>query len=97
MSHPFKISDKVVCVDASNLFPNGGDPIFEGTVYVVRDICFKKPGVKTDGVKLVGVHGGFYQAGICRGEESGYKTFRFRKLDDIKAENALKRSHEVSV
>lgn len=79
----FRINDKVVCVDDSGQDANG-DCVRKGVVYVVREVDDPLPGVF--GVKLIGLSGGLGRYG-----ERLFYADRFRKLDDIKAENAARR------
>lgn len=82
----FNISDKVVCIYNFRKTEDNPHPPVKGRIYVVRGIhqaqqlhleC--RSGV---GLKLVGL-----MAVIC-GQEVGFCACRFRKLDDIKSENA---------
>lgn len=84
--HPFKVSDKVVCLDASAgpiYMPGKGLEI--GQTYVISEVDFfgKIPTVKV--------------TGMCPNKREGrmvyetfYKASRFRKLTDIQNENKLK-------
>lgn len=84
----FKVSDKVVCVVNSTFHPLWkGVTIDSGpTVYVVRDVRVDSyTGLQT--LLFVGVINSIHPD---TGEELSYRAFRFRKLDDIKAENTAK-------
>lgn len=87
----FNISDKVVCV--SDEFGDWMD-YFEsvprlGGIYVIRGVrqSVADPGECV--VHLVGLVGAFRPE---YGVEQGFAAIRFRKLSEIKAENALKQS-----
>jgi len=94
--HPFKVSDKVVCIEDRGL-DTTISPIHTGTVYVVRGVHFTKRfhggiPVGTPGVYLVGLRGPIHS----NGNEISYRAARFRKLDEIKEENRLKRVHTLT-
>ncbi len=101
----FNISDKVVCVDAvpgpgtlkgEFLYPNGF--IKHGAVYVVFGthmqitkqgnfpylLIVGKPAIVAPGLKQAGEDVGFFNA-------------RFRKLSDIKAENAQRAEQDAAM
>lgn len=88
--HPFKISDKIVCVNSSNIVRKC-DLLVLGKIYVVRELTHKTKYIINDGVKLVGMHAGYYDNPNAPNyeEESGYMACRFRKLSDIQEENRL--------
>lgn len=95
-NHPFKVSDKVVYVDDRALphrlkFVPCRPKL--GVVYVVREIRFgnTKP---LPACLLVGLHN---PINSWTGREQGFYSFRFRKLDELKEENRLKRQQEVTV
>jgi len=67
----FGISEKVVCVNASPGHATGVTHLKEGTVYVVEGV--NDLGGGDVGLWLVG-------------QPRPWKTFRFRKLEDVKAE-----------
>lgn len=75
----FQVSDKVVCVDDSNQ-DGPGDDVVKGMTYDVRGAS------SLGGPYLTGMSAGYFGWG----EERSYRPWRFRKLSDIKAENALK-------
>ena len=85
----FKISEKVVCVDDQNWTKENktpqGYPI-KGKVYVVRDTRIN---MRQLGLMLVGL----VTYGIS-GEEVGFRASRFRRLEEIQAENKLKKSQK---
>lgn len=92
----FEVGDKVVCVDAK-FFP-GVAALYtalpaEGRTYVVRDLRLgvaldaRYPAVKTGEVSvlLVGI---VNPPSGCRSKlERGFAHWRFRKLDEVRAEN----------
>lgn len=83
----FQVNDKVVCVDdtfATNpsLARQPKAWITNGTTYVVRGVS------STGGPLLVGIDGGQWHDG----EEASWRGSRFRKLAEVKAENAAKRA-----
>lgn len=86
----FKVSDKVVCVDAKwnprVRFAKMSSMPVVGTVYVVRG-SYLSPGDGEPSCRLVGINGN-----ICKrfGTEYGFKQHHFRKLEEIKEENRLK-------
>lgn len=83
----FQISDKVVCVDDQGWRPDLLPPTpHKGVLYVVQgdtspEIWGQKPNPNLPApdqyIKLIGMDGAWHPS-------------RFRKLSDIKAENALK-------
>jgi proteasome assembly chaperone (PAC2) family protein len=81
----FQINDKVVCVEkfigSGNTTGGYGGLPQVGTVYVIRS--FSSQG----GPRLVGLCAGYW----WDGEEASWVLHKFRKLSDIKAENAAKR------
>lgn len=103
----FAVSDKVVCVDAAPRhgallgeydFPNGY--LEKGRIYVVKHIYSmsvqKVPnGKPQDSIRLVLV--GLPALSLVptpnlkAGDDFGWDSERFRKLDEIKAENAAKK------
>lgn len=82
--HPFKVSDKVVCVNATGFTWN--PVLVRDRIYVIAAIQRGKSGNDAPGVKLVGVQGFI----ATDGWEIGYLASRFRKLTDIQNENKLK-------
>lgn len=88
----FQISDKVVCVDdsAQGIEPiRDYDPIHKGIVYVVSDIS-EILGIL--GVQIVGAYAG---TNPYTGKQHYWRASRFRKLSDVKAENAAKRKKKA--
>lgn len=87
----FQINDKVVCVDATY---KPGDSEKHSSlpelnkIYVVRDSGVL---LDTPWVLLVGIKG---EPVVILGERP-FRAERFRKLSDIKAENALKAKREA--
>jgi hypothetical protein len=92
MSAPFKVSDKVVCVDASPGMITGRICLAHGQVYVVEgcEPGFPSPHWK---VYLVGIDLGLNQAG----ETIGFAHTRFRLLEEVQAENRARRTQETNV
>jgi hypothetical protein len=103
----FQVNDKVVCVDDKKghgslegyyAFPAGF--VVKGVVYVVADFFIQPTSdrgvlhnVRVTGVPCVAVRGNSaYQAGT----DVGWAPYRFRKLDEVKAENAAKRAAKKS-
>lgn len=93
MTHPFKVSDKVICQDNSDgpIYMPG--PRLElNQIYVISETTFfgKIPAVKVTGrCPDFTEHGQKY--------ETFYKASRFRKLDDIKEENRMKESRSEGI
>ncbi len=88
----FQINDKIVCVDDSpargaNRHRGAPLPIEKGKTYVVRGMA-TSPATGNAVVYLVGISFPLNREGL----EYGFQTIRFRKLSDIKAENAAKRA-----
>ena len=92
----FRVGDKVVCVDdkpcaiqaRAGLRRSGEVPV-QGRVYVIRAVWRSPeslPGVNPSGILLQFV--GFPDQISIRGNLCGFTAWRFRKLDDIKQENA---------
>lgn len=85
----FQISDKVVCVD-DKFSPQASSKIsnlpVKGNVYVVRD-CFLS---KVNNQPVVFIVGSIGIPHSVDGE-CGFWSWRFRKLSDVKSENAAKR------
>jgi hypothetical protein len=92
----FKISDKVVCVDASNpkhphILKGNADRLKEGAIYTVREVLFDgdlsgpggKPFHGECGVRLTGIWSGT----LLNGHEAAWTHTRFRKIDELKAES----------
>ena len=84
----FNISDKVVCVDDSNQT----NPDIDKIDYVVKDAVYVIRGFDVlGGLHLTGMIAGYWIGEVSNsGLEAGWKTCRFRKLEDIKEENRLK-------
>lgn len=88
----FQTNDKVVCVDdaparGNNRHRGAPLPIEKGVVYVVRGMeTLARTG--TTVVYLVGIYFPKNRDGL----EYGFEPNRFRKLSDIRAENAAKRA-----
>ncbi len=91
----FKINDKVVCVNAvpgqgtlEGLYEFSNGYAEHGRIYVVADVCgpFNFIDCEENRVFLVGLPTIEKKYQI----EIGWACSRFRKLSDIKAENALK-------
>lgn len=89
----FQVNDKVVCVDASLsafdlmycIFPEG--PLIEGMVYVVAAVAVMQfPPPSSLCLQIVGV-----PVFMTDGQQGMHEAYRFRKLDEVKAENAAKR------
>lgn len=87
-----KIGDKVVCIDDSPCricgFPQ---PIIKNTVYVIEEIDQTENGI---GVNLIGNH-----APACHGYNSEihfYWLYRFRLLDELKAETRERQSNATA-
>lgn len=82
----FQVSDKVVCVEefTDPPEPNYANPELN-VVYVVREVrLFPYESILKEGsLLLVGICGGF-----LNGQEYSFWAKRFRKLSDLKAENA---------
>ena len=78
----FQINDKVVCVDDSVSCQTGEKLLCNGVVYVVDGTDGVPDKTGGDGIFLVGI----------RRLPMGWRASRFRKLSDIKAENAVKRA-----
>jgi hypothetical protein len=74
----FQINDKVVCIDDSPGEANGSRWLKSGSIYVIHEINIW-PG------------GGFYLVGDPT-PDLAWKSKRFRKLSDIKKENAAKQA-----
>ncbi len=89
----FAISDKVVCVD--DAFDEKASSVFsslpvKNQVYVIRELAVYPDG--DWGVCLVGITGKIvYNAWVGRVMEWRFAYQRFRKLDEVKAENTLAR------
>lgn len=78
----FQVSDKVVCVDDSASSITGDRPLKKGVVYVVE---------ATDGVPDKDGNEGIWPVGIrTLTPLVGWSARRFRKLSEVKADNALK-------
>jgi len=93
MNHPFKVSDKVVCVDD---MPNIYDWRYaqlpkNDQVYVIREVRLDYY-TNRAACLLVGITNSTHPVS---GRERGFYAFRFRKLTDIQQENKLK--HELSI
>jgi hypothetical protein len=88
----FNVSDKVVCVDASP-WKCGGFlrgmtiPLVQGAVYVVRYYS------ERTGLYLVGVTMPIHP---WTGNEVGFIESRFRKLEEVQAENRAKIAQEAT-
>ncbi len=90
----FAISDKVVCIDDRIFHPNlvkyySSMPI-RGQVYVVRDYIRNRFHGE-DCVILTGITSEIWSDGI----ERGFYPKRFRKLEEIKAENHNRKQNEI--
>lgn len=85
----FQVSDKVVCVDDKgfppHIIPNISHLPIEGEVYVVRAVNHDPGSNNRPYVLLVGFTGSIEPRS---GLEYGFAAYRFRKLSDVKAENA---------
>ena len=80
----FNISEKVICVDDRNPNPNSDYPsgcVVLGNVYCVRGIGHQG-GLQIVGKPVIGKESGL---------DAGWRIHRFRKLDDVKAENLAER------
>ena len=91
----FQINDKVVCVDDSpgkgnNRYKGKPSGLEKGRVYVVRELGQWKD---ISLVYITGISFGFTATGF----EFGFRSSRFRKLQDIKAENKLKQQKPALV
>ncbi len=80
--HPFKVSDKLVCVDDCPGLQRHEYTHYvkRGVVYVVREARVTEHGA---GVLLVGVYNPI---------KRGFFAHRFRLLSEVQAENAAKRA-----
>ncbi len=79
----FKSSDKVVCVDDTNPNPNSRYPcgfVVRGNTYCVAGIEYDG-GLQSVGKPVIGK-----QTGL----DAGWRSHRFRKLDEISAMNTAK-------
>ncbi len=98
MTCPFQVSDKVVCVndqprDLSVRHHYAMWPT-QGTVYDVRGLVvgYCQSGPAT-GLLLTGLHNP-----LCAdGYEYAFHYDRFRKLDEVQAENRARQAQEASV
>lgn len=94
----FKISDKVVCVD--DKFAKEDNAFYyslpvAGVVYVVREVYWTTShDIPVVGICVTGVHG---KPCDETGLESGFRAWRFRKLEDIKEENRKKQEEPQPV
>ncbi len=88
MSCPFKVSDKVVCVDASPGRITRRIELTLGRVYVINRIWLPVADIDAGAVcvAVVGIDLGFNGAGL----PVGFDSVRFRKLEEVQAENRLK-------
>lgn len=93
MTHPFKVSDKVVCVNHEDFegdtpfAPEDDIPVI-GQIYVVNVIDF------IDGIPVLGLSGmNLTSDDEC--VEYFYVALNFRKLDDIKQMNKESRSEGI--
>lgn len=88
----FAVSDKVVCVREGWTYPQMFSSLpIKDTVYVIRE-CFAHPEGPT-AVRLVGIRG---QIHPINGEWA-FRADHFRKLAEIKAENALRAAIDQSL
>lgn len=88
MRAPFNVGDKVVCINARNLF---GPERFtalpeEGRVYCVRDLYIDKEGHCA--CRLVGIRG---QMADNTGYEPGFMASRFVEINRYRARRQQKR------
>ena len=95
MSCPFKVSDKVVRIESTERLPEGcfsGESIYEhcriigfipevGRVYVVDAVLEPREALALSGSTII------HRAS---GTELGWHWSRFRKLEEVQAENRLK-------
>lgn len=82
MTHPFKVSDKVVAIGNTKFegaipLGDGDDIPIVGKVYVVEDVDFSSDGYNAPICDLVGMR---------LTSDCSYEAANFRKLDDIKQE-----------
>lgn len=90
----FQVSDKVVCVDDADQGHSEywNNHIKKGAIYVVR-ACWISENKRLPICSLVGQPDAFTPSGkLC-----GWRIERFRKLSDLKAENAAKREAQKTV
>ncbi len=91
----FKISDKVVCVDASPGSPQGPQQ-YRGVIILVKNQTYvvtgttKCPVSGVGGVTLAG-----FDLGTSKLGPNGLRATRFRLLSEVQAENAALRSKNV--
>lgn len=84
----FEVSDKVVCIDdgpgnGKNKYLGKPLPIHKGVIYVVSGTAISCTGIPM--LYLVGIN---MDISPITGREYGFRACRFRKLSEIKAENA---------
>lgn len=84
-SCPFKVSDKVICVDASPGCTTHLVTLALGQVYVIDGVWVSKNprDIGAIAISVVGIHLGWQPSGLAL----GFRWQRFRKLDEVQAEN----------
>lgn len=86
----FAVSDKVVCVDDSRGETTGRKTLVKGTVYVVESVWL----TRRDQIlvlEIVGIDLGVNEYG----KRIAFRASRFRKLEDVREENRLRREQEA--
>lgn len=90
----FAISDKVVCIEdalgPAGVLVSGYPRVKKGVTYVIRDVWTEPRSREGYLVQLVG----FPEHRWASGMRCGWTPARFRKLEDIKVENARTHCHD---
>lgn len=87
----FAVNDKAVCVDDSPGRLTGIRALKAGALYVIEDVSDSMESSE----QLVDVVGIYPRT--VNGRECGWCASRFRKLEDVREENRLRREQEVHV